>query len=132
MNGLSSLDPAAASNFENIWPVNQIFNGLVQLDDSMVIRPCIAKSYSLSEDGLEYSFYLRNDVYFHDNLCFKKGKGRQVIAKDFVFSFERLFDSKVSSAISLLEFIDRSEKSNYKGFIAINDTLLKIYLKKPF
>ena len=132
MNGLSSLDPAAASNFENIWPVNQIFNGLVQLDDSMVIRPCIAKSYSLSEDGLEYCFYLRNDVYFHDNLCFEKGKGRKVIAKDFVYSFDRLFDSKVSSAISLLEVIDRSEKSNYKGFIAINDTLLKIYLKKPF
>ncbi len=29
MNGLSSLDPAAAGNFENIWPVNQLFTGLV-------------------------------------------------------------------------------------------------------
>ena len=105
MNGLSSLDPAAASNFENIWPVNQIFNGLVQLDDSMVIRPCIAKSYSLSEDGLEYCFYLRNDVYFHDNLCFEKGKGRKVIAKDFVYSFAYMLKSSLCSSYNYLFFI---------------------------
>lgn len=131
-NGLTSLDPAAAANFENIWPVNQIFNGLLQMDDSLNVVPCIASGYSVSADGLTYSFQLRRDIFFHDNACFEHGKGRRVTAKDFVFSFNRLFDSKVSSAVSLMDMIDRSEKTHYKGFEAINDSTLKIYLVKPF
>ena len=132
MNGVTSLDPAAASNFENIGPVNQLFNGLVQMDDSLNVIPCIAKQFSLSADGLCYTFQLRNDVYFHDNVCFENGKGRKVTAKDFAFSFNRLFDSKVSSATTLLDKIDRSEKTNYKGFIIVNDSIFKIYLTEPF
>lgn len=132
MNGLTSLDPAAAANFENIWPVNQLFNGLVQMNDSLDVIPCIASHWQISADGLTYTFYLRNDVYFHDNTCFKGGKGRKVIAKDFVYSFNRLFDSKVSSAISLLNNIDRSEKTNHKGVDATNDSTLRVYLKTPF
>ncbi|MBX3164261.1 MAG: ABC transporter substrate-binding protein [Bacteroidetes bacterium] len=124
MNGLTSLDPAAAANFENIQPVNQLYNGLLQMDDDLNVIPCIARHYSISEDGLTYTFRLRQDVFFHDNICFKNGKGRKVTAQDFVFSFHRLYDSKVSSAISLLE--------NIKNFEATNDSTLKISLKKPF
>lgn len=132
MNGVSSLDPAAASNFENIWPVNQLFNGLLQMDDSLNILPAIAKSYSISSDGICYTFFLRSDVYFHDNICFENGKGRKVNAKDFVFSFNRLYDTKVSSASSLLEKVDKSSKANFSGFIAKNDTVFQIFLKEPF
>ena len=102
MAGVSSLDPASANNTEVIWPVNQLYNGLVQLDDSLKLSPCIAKRWTVSEDGLTYTFVLRNDVFFHNNACFEKGKGRKVVAKDFVISFNRLYDAKVSSALSLL------------------------------
>lgn len=132
MNGLSSLDPAAANNFENICPVNQLFNGLLQMDDSLNIIPCIAKTYSISEDGRIYDFTLRSDVTFHDNICFLNGTGRNVIAKDFVFSFERLFDSRVSAASSLMDNIDDSRVTGHGGFEAINDTTLRIRLKNPF
>ncbi len=130
--GLSSLDPAAANNFENIWPVNLLYNGLLQMDDSLRVTPCIAKNWKISDDGLTYTFSLRNDIYFHDNKCFENEKGRRVTAKDFVYSFNRLYDARVSSAMSLLTNVDRSEKTNYKGFSAINDTTLEIYLKAPF
>lgn len=132
MNGLTSLDPAAASNFENIWPVNQLFNGLLQMDDSLNVIPCIARQYSINEDGTVYTFYLRRDVFFHDNVCFKNSKGRRVVASDFVFSFYRLFDSRVSAAANLMDVIDQNTRSGYKGFEAANDSTLKIYLKKPF
>ncbi|MGZ3932517.1 MAG: ABC transporter substrate-binding protein [Bacteroidia bacterium] len=132
MNGVTSLDPAAAANFENIWVVNQLFNGLVQMDDELNVVPSIARRFSISKDGLTYTFNLRNDVYFHDNKVFEGGKGRKVVARDFVFSFNRLFDSRVSSAMSLLNNIDRGEKTNYKGFAAINDSTFEIYLKEPF
>ncbi|MCE3259816.1 MAG: ABC-type dipeptide transport system, periplasmic component [Bacteroidetes bacterium] len=133
MAGITSLDPANAISFENKWPVNQLVNGLVQMDDELNVIPSIAHKYSVSEDGLVYTFNLRTDVYFHDSPCFDKGgKGRKVVAKDFVFSFDRLFDGSISSATSLLTNIDRSEKSAYKGFEAVDDSTLKIYLKEPF
>ncbi len=132
MAGISSLDPAAASNLENIWAVNQLFNGLVQTDDNLNVIPCIASRFKVSNDGLKYTFYLRKDVYFHDNPAFEKGKGRKVTAKDFVYSFNRLFDASVSSALSLINNIDRSERTNYNGFAAVNDTVFEIYLKEPF
>jgi peptide/nickel transport system substrate-binding protein len=130
MGGLSSLDPAATSNFENIWAVNQLFNGLIQMSDSLKILPCIAKSWEISEDGLTYTFKLRNDVFFHDHEVFEGGKGRQVKARDFVFSFNRLYDPKVSSALSLLENINQDKGTN--GFEAPDAETLIIHLKKPF
>lgn len=127
--GITSLDPAAASSFENIWGVNQLFDGLVQMNDQLMVEPSIAKKFSVSSDGLVYTFNLRNDVFFHDNKCFSDGKGRKVIAADVVYSFNRLYDSKVSSAMSLLTNIDNSEK---RGITAPNDSTLQIFLKEPF
>lgn len=132
MAGISSLDPASANNTEDIWGVNQVYNGLVQLNDSLTVQPCIAKRWFVSDDGLTYTFTLRNDVYFHDNQCFENGKGRKVTAKDFVISFNRLYDARVSSAVSLLSNIDRTEKTGYKGFSALNDSTFVVYLKEPF
>jgi oligopeptide transport system substrate-binding protein len=131
MAGISSLDPASANNTEDIWGVNQVFNGLVQLNDSLTVSPCIAKHWYISDDGLTYTFILRDDVYFHDNKCFENEKGRKVTAKDFVISFNRLYDARVSSAVSLLSNIDRTEKTGYKGFSATNDTTFVVYLKEP-
>lgn len=129
MAGISSLDPAAARNFENIWPVNQLFNGLVQMNDVLQVEPSIAKSWSISEDGKTYTFILRNDVFFQDDALFPGAKGRKVIAKDFVYSFNRLFDAKVSSAMSLLENIDKTQGG---GFEAPNDTTFMIHLTENF
>ncbi len=132
MGGISSLDPAASSNFENIWAVNQLFNGLVQMSDSLKVLPSIAKNWNISDDGLVYTFNLRNDVFFHDNDLFEGGKGRKVTAKDFVYSFNRLYDSKVSSAVTLLYNIDKENKNTTNGFVATNDSTFSIYLKEPF
>ena len=131
MAGISSLDPASANNLEDIWGVNQVYNGLVQLNDSLQVTPCIAKRWTISEDGLIYTFVLRDDVYFHDNKCFEKENGRKVTAKDFVISFNRLYDARVSSAVSLLTNIDRTEKTGYKGFTSTNDSTFVIYLNEP-
>ena len=87
--GISSLDPAFSRNAENIWAVNQIYNGLVQMNDNLEIKPCIAKSWEVSKDGLKYIFHLNTDIYFHDHKLFPKGKGRKVIASDHQFVIQR-------------------------------------------
>lgn len=124
--GITSLDPAASRTFEHIWVVNQLFNGLVQMNDGLQVEPCIARSWNISEDGKTYTFILRKDVLFHDDEFFG-GKQRKVVASDFVFSFNRLYDPKVSSAMSLLDNVERE-----KGFEAPNDTTFIIHLKESF
>lgn len=130
---ITSLDPAFTRSVENIWAVNQLFNGLVQLDEKLEVKPCIAKSWTISPDGLVYTFTLRNDVYFHDHVLFLNNKGRKVRASDFVNSFLRINDKDIASPGAwVFNSIDRSSKSNYKGFVDVNDTTLKIFLSKPF
>jgi oligopeptide transport system substrate-binding protein len=128
-DGLTSLDPAFARNQYTLWMDNQIYNGLVQIDDSLHIQPCIAKSWDISADGKTYIFHLRNDVYFQDDAQFKNGIGRKAVAADFVYSFSRLIDPKVASSGSWM-FSDKIDGRN--DFIAINDSTFQIKLKQPF
>ncbi len=131
--GISSLDPAFARNFENIMAVNQLFNGLVQMNENLEVIPAIAKYWNISDDGKIYTFNLRSDVYFHDHPVFAEGKGRKVIAQDFVNSFYRIIDPKLASPGAwIFNDVDFTEKSDYSGFIAVDDTTLKIILKNAF
>lgn len=121
---VNSLDPAFAKDNANIWACNQLFNGLVQLDDNLNIKPDIAKNWTISDDAKTYSFYLRNDVAFHEHKLFKNGT-RYVTAYDFEYSFNRLIDKTVASPGSnTLQQVD--------SFSAVNDSVFKINLKQPF
>lgn len=128
--GITSLDPAFAKDQANIWAVNQLFNGLVQLNTVLEIEPCIAKSWEISNNGLTYVFYLRNDVYFHDHGVFPKGKGRKVVAKDFVYSFNRILNPTVASPGAWI--FGWVNNTNNIAFSASNDSTFEIRLKKAF
>lgn len=123
---ISSLDPAFARDVANIWSTNQLFNGLIQLDDSLHITPDIAKSWEISKNALEYTFVLQQNIKFHKHPQFKtKDSTRSVTAKDFVYSFDRLTDPKVASPGNWV-------LKNVQNYTAVNDTVFKIKLKKPF
>src|SRR3569833_454259 len=128
-DGLSSLDPAFARNQNTLWVDNQLFNGLIEVDDSLHIQPCIAKSWDISADGEQYTFHLRRDVYFHDAAQFKGGIGREVVAADFVYSFGRLIDPLVGSSGS---WIFSDKVCGKSGFIALDDSTFRIQLQQPF
>ena len=121
---INSLDPAFAKDNSAIWACNQLFNGLVQLDDYLNIQPDIAKSWTVSEDAKTYTFNLRNDVFFHEHKLFKNNK-RAVTAFDFEYSFDRLTDEKTASPGSNT----LQQVSVYK---AVNDSVFTIQLKQPF
>ncbi|MFD1258687.1 ABC transporter substrate-binding protein [Mucilaginibacter terrae] len=127
--GLSSMDPAFARNQNALWMSNQLFNGLVQIDDSLHIKPCVAKTWKLNADGKTYTFHLRNDVYFHNDTLFNGGKGRRATAADFAYSFSRLIDPKVASSGS---WIFSDKVTGKEAFIALNDSTFQIRLKEPF
>ena len=85
---IGSLDPAFAKDLADIWATNQLFNGLVQMDDSLNIQPSIATQWNISEDALNYTFTIRPDVEFHKHERFGKDSTRTVIAKDFEYSLD--------------------------------------------
>lgn len=129
--GLSTLDPAYARDEAIIWAVSQLYNGLVQLDTDLKVQPCIAKSWEISDSGKTYTFYLRTDVYFHDNKCFKQKNKRTVTAHDFVYSLGRIIDPATASTGAWI-FNDKVDKTTASPFIAINDSVFEIRLTKAF
>lgn len=122
---VSSLDPAFSKSQAIIWPCNLIFNGLVQLDDSLHIQPDIAKTWTISPDGKTYTFILRNDVYFHKSGYFGKDSTRTVTAFDFEYSLKRLQDEKVASPGGWI-------LQTVADMKAKNDSTFEIRLQKPF
>ncbi len=125
-DNISSLDPAFARNPANIWSTNQLFNSLVQFDDSLRVQPDIAKRWEISENGLRYTFTLRDNVYFHKHNLFKtQDSTRRVLASDFKYSFDRLIHPELASPGNWV-------LKNVKSYHAINDSVFEINLKKPF
>ncbi|RZK13539.1 MAG: ABC transporter substrate-binding protein, partial [Hymenobacter sp.] len=133
---LTSLDPAFTRNQANIWAVSQLYNGLLELDSTLQPAPALARRYTISPDGLTYTFWLRPGVKFHDSEAFTEGKGRPVQAADFVYSFKRLLDPATASPGGwifrgkVLE--DNKGNSSDTCFVAANDSTLRIHLKEPF
>jgi len=123
--GINTLDPAFSRTLQDNSINNQLFNGLVQLDDELNIKPCIAKNWSISEDAKTYTFNLRSDVFFHKHQLFGKDSTRKVIAKDFEYSLNRLRDEKVAAPGSWV-------LNKVLDFKAINDTIFQIELNQPF
>ncbi|MBE7177798.1 MAG: ABC transporter substrate-binding protein [Mucilaginibacter polytrichastri] len=127
--GLTSLDPAFARNQNVIWMTNQIFDGLVRIDDRLNVKPSVAKSWSVSADGRTYTFRLRNDVFFHDDPVFPGEKGRRAVAGDVAYSFRRLIDPKTASSGSWI-FSDKVDPGT--AFRAPDDSTFVLQLLHPF
>ncbi|MFD0862360.1 ABC transporter substrate-binding protein [Sungkyunkwania multivorans] len=102
-----------------------MFSSLLQLEDDLTPVPDLAKRWEISEDGLTYDFFLRDDVYFHKSPLFGKDSTRTVVANDFVYSFDRLKDAKVASPGGWV-------LNNVAQYSAINDSIFRIRLKNPF
>ena len=122
---ITSLDPAFSRNLENIWATTHLFNGLVQLNDSLEVIPDVAEQWNVSADGLVYDFKIREDVYFHKHPAFGNKKTRRVTASDFVYSLKRLLDPQLASPGAWV-------LQNVKNIKAKNDRQLTITLKKAF
>jgi peptide/nickel transport system substrate-binding protein len=122
---IGSLDPAFSKDLADIWATHQLFNGLVQMDDQLNVKPCIAKNWSVTDSATTYTFNLRENVYFHKHELFGKDSTRTVNALDFEYSFNRLKNKSVASPGSWV-------LNKVESFLAINDSTFQIKLKQPF
>jgi ABC-type transport system substrate-binding protein len=124
-NAITSLDPAFASDLENMWAVNQIYDGLVTLDDSLHVVPSLAKSWDISPDQLTYTFHLRSNVFFHP--WQENTDPSRMTAADVVYSLQRLLSSELASPGKWI----LSALRDKKNIRALNDSTVQLVLVEP-
>ncbi len=113
----NGIDPHVILGDNTVWALSQFGEGLLHFDGSMNIVPWLAHSYSISDDGLVYTFELERGVKFHN--------GREMVAEDVKFSLERILDPATASRRRQnLEIIDRVE--------VIDDYTVAIHLQSAF
>ena len=85
----TQLNPVVATDgFSYIaeWP---LFDSLVELDQSLNVRPLLAESWEVAKDGLAYTFKLKKGVKWHD--------GTPFTARDVAFTFYAVLNPKVTT-----------------------------------
>ncbi len=143
----TNLDPvASATAYANFVVVN-VYDTLYSykyLARPYEIKPNLAAELpTISEDGLTFTIPIKQGVYFADNRAFPDGKGREVVAEDFVYSIKRHFDpANISQGAWLWEgFIEgldewKASGSNYaeeiSGLQALDPYTIQIKLTKPY
>ncbi|MCP4447696.1 MAG: hypothetical protein GY811_20520 [Myxococcales bacterium] len=95
---VGTLDPVGSSSSYDNEIQSQTYEGLFTykyLVRPYEIEPLLAKALpKISEDGLTYTIDIREGVYFHDDECFEGGKGRELVAQDFIYSYKRNADKE--------------------------------------
>ncbi len=113
-----NLDPVKYTGTYESQIIQNVADTLVSYKmDLSDIAPCIAKSWTVSEDAKDYTFQLRDDVYFQPG---KFQDGRQLVAEDVKYSLER---SNELSAMNRLDMIDSVE--------VVNDFEIIVHLPEP-
>jgi len=117
-DGIRSLDPGKATDLESMWVVDQLYEGLLELDAELQVQPALAESWSVSDDGLIYAFRLRSNARFHN--------GKRVTAADVAASFDRLRDAREALP-------GRWVLGDLKddGIQTIRDDSLQLHLSRP-
>lgn len=93
----ANLDPQLAVTSQDVTAVQHLFRGLMRLDEAGEPQPDAAESWTVSADGLVYTFTLREDVEWVWYRQRSQDHLRAVTAEDFVFAFQRMFDPETGS-----------------------------------
>jgi oligopeptide transport system substrate-binding protein len=87
---IEGFDPVNVRDVVSALVASQVFEGLLFFDPvDRELKPAVAESWTVSKEGLEWTFHIRRDVCFQDDPCFQGGKGRTVRAEDVKFSLLR-------------------------------------------
>ena len=154
---ITTLDPALSSDLVSSYMVGSIYDTLLEYDYTArpyrLIPSMLEQMPEVTEDLLHYKFRLRDDLYFTEDPCFDKAKGkgdRKITSRDVVFSILRLADARAHSPgywlirgkiKGLDEFYTESAERDKEGLSVydkgcegleiIDDRTFTIHLQKP-
>ena len=127
-----TLDPGLAQYTNSAYAIKALFSGLVGLDDKGGVVDLLAASHTVSQDGLTYTFTLRDNLKFSD--------GTPLTSEDVVYSINRTIDpntkSEVAFYLDLVKGYDDFQAGKVKTLIgssllAPDSKTVKIVLSRP-
>ncbi|HLQ70391.1 MAG TPA: peptide ABC transporter substrate-binding protein [Bacillota bacterium] len=106
-NGIepSSFNPSIGFDEASYDPLNNLMEGLTRLNEEGVAEPATAEDFDVSDDGLTYTFHIRDDANWSN--------GDPVVAEDFEFAWKLMLDPETASPAAFLAyFIKGAEDFN--------------------
>ncbi|MFA0816173.1 MAG: peptide ABC transporter substrate-binding protein [Anaerofustis sp.] len=119
----ATIDPALNSSVDGATLIIHAFEGLYKLDDTGKTVPGQAESYTVSSDGLTYTFKLRNDIKWSD--------GQAVTAKDFAYSWNRAIDPATAADYAYMFEPIKGYEDGKLDVTAVDNTTLQVVLTAP-
>lgn len=138
-----NLDPLLATDASSKLILRNMMQGLLKENPDGTISNAIAEQYTMQDDGLVYTFHLRNDCYWYfdenQNEKIDDGETWKVTAYDFVYAFQRMFLAETRSpyreTFSCLayadEIINGTADHTQIGVTAQDETTLTFQLAEP-
>lgn len=125
-----TLDPALNQAVDSSIVMANLFVGLCKLDENDKAIPGVAESWDVSEDGLKYTFHLRDS---------KWSNGDSVTAQDFEYAWKRVLNPATAAAYAYqMEYLKGATEYNTGkgsadevGVKAIDDKTLEVTLAQP-
>ncbi len=88
---IKNLFPPSITDAFSYRVASQIYEGLFKFDHTnLKVINCLAESYAVDASGTIYTFQLKKGVFFHDDICFANGKGREMKAEDIKYCFTKI------------------------------------------
>ena len=109
------LDPHVSGNGVSNTITNSMYETLVWFDENLELKPLLAKSWTVSDDGLDYTFVLNEGIKFHD--------GEPFNAESIVANYER---AKSDSSLRLA-----SQTAMWDSVTVDSEYQVTIHLKEP-
>lgn len=127
-----TLDPQLAVNDSAKMVLGNLFEGLFTIDETGALQPALVTDYSVSEDGLCYTFTLREDSFWYDKMHeksqFSEENAVAVTASDFVYAFRRMFNPLYESPYRETFACIQNGQAILSG--AQDYTMIGVYAKK--
>ncbi|MEJ6748244.1 MAG: ABC transporter substrate-binding protein [Yoonia sp.] len=128
---VATLDPAIGYDWQNWSMIKSLFDGLMDYDPGTTdLRPGLAESYTISDDGMVFTFEMRNGVQFHN--------GREMTAEDVVYSFNRVTNPTTQSpgagffwSIKGYDAMASGEADALEGVTVEGPSTVRIELSRP-
>ena len=112
-DSVTAFDPQIAKSDSSILIAKNIFEGLIRLDENNSPYSEICTDFTVSQDGLTYTFKLKENLKWSD--------GTPLTSNDFRFGIERSLDSATGSDFASLLFSINNAESYYNGEVSVEE-----------
>lgn len=127
----TTLDPAMVQDGTTIDLLQNIYEGLVMWTPDNKLAPCLADRWTVSPDGLTYTFHLRPGVKFQS--------GAPLTARDVAYSLKRSLSPELGSPVALTYLGDilgatefaTKKSSDLKGVSVVDPSTVRVKISKP-